>query len=396
MQDFTYVNKTEIHFGHDRIQSELRPVLERFGKRVLLTYGGGSIKKNGLYDQVKDLLGDFDIFELSGIAPNPKIDSVREGQKIAKAENVDVILAVGGGSVIDASKVIGSAKFYEGDPWDLVINPSLRKEIDQVPVVDILTLAATGTEMNYGSVISNPETNQKLGTYGPKSPAVSFEDPELTYSVSKWQTAAGAIDIMSHLFEQYFDNAANKDVQDGLKEGIMRADIKWADTALQEPENYDARANLMWASTMALNGIVGLGNENGWTVHPIEHEVSAYYDITHGVGLGILTPRWMQYVLSAETAPKFAQYGRNVWHLTGDDDMTVAKAAIQKTYDWIKSLDVPMTLPEVGIDSDEHFQAMAESAVKVGQLDKHAYVSLQPSDVVKIFEASMTTEGFEA
>ncbi|MBM7616810.1 alcohol dehydrogenase YqhD (iron-dependent ADH family) [Weissella uvarum] len=395
MQDFTFVNKTEVHFGQNRIDHELADVMARYGKRVLLTYGGGSIKKSGLYDRVMKQLADFDVIELDGIAPNPKIDSVRAGQKLAVDNDVDVILAVGGGSVIDASKMIASAKFYAGDPWDLVLKPSLRMDIDQLPIVDIVTLSATGTEMNYGSVISNPETNQKLGSKGPNSPAVSFLDPTLAYSVSKWQTAAGSIDIMSHLFEQYFDNAANKDVQDGVKEGIMRAVIKWAPIALAEPDNYDARANLMWGATMALNGITGVGNENVWTVHPIEHELSAYYDITHGVGLGILTPRWMNYVLSAETAPKFAQYGRNVWHLTGDDDMEVAKTAIQKTYDWIKDLGVPTTLPGVGIENDEHFDAMAQAAVDVNKLDQKAYVKLQPADVVKIYEASMTTDGFE-
>lgn len=175
--------------------------------------------------------------------------------------------------------------------------------------------------MNYNSVISNPDTHQKQGTRGPNSPAVSFLDPTFTYSVSQRQTAAGSTDIMSHLFEQYFDNAVNNDVQDGLREGVMRAVIKWAPVAIEEPDNYDARANLMWASTMALNELLRQGNKNCWTAHAIEHQLSAYYDITHGIGLGILTPRWMAYVLSDETAPNFAQYGRNVWHLEGDQWM---------------------------------------------------------------------------
>lgn len=395
MEDFTFVNKTEVRFGADRLDAELAPVMERFGKRILLTYGGGSIKKSGLYDRIMTALKDFEVFELDGIAPNPKIASVRDGQRLTKENDIDAILAVGGGSVIDASKLIASAHFYNEDPWDLVINPDIRQTIDQLPFVDILTLSATGTEMNNGSVISNPDTHQKLATFGPNTPAVSFLDPTLTYSVSKWQTAAGSIDIMSHLFEQYFDNATNNDVQDGLREGVMRAVIKWAPVALTDPKNYDARANLMWASTMGLNGLVGLGNQNDWTVHPIEHELSAYYDITHGVGLGILTPRWMSYILSETTVAKFAQYGRNVWHIVGDDDMAVAKQAIQQTYDWIKSLDVPMTLPGVDITSDEHFLAMADSAVEVGALDTDAYVKLQSEDVVKLFEASMTTDNFE-
>lgn len=392
MNNFKFQNKTAIRFGKDVIVSELHEAVAQFGQNVLLVYGGGSIKKSGLYDQVIKVLSDLNVIELSGIAPNPKIASVREGQKLVKTHDVDVVLAVGGGSVIDAAKVIASSKFYDADPWDLVKDSSKRFQIDQLPVVDILTLSATGTEMNVGSVISNPETNQKLGTGGPKSPAVSFLDPTLTFSVSKWQTAAGAIDIFSHLTEQYFDQTPN-DVTSGMMAGLYRAVIKNAPIALAHPNNYEARAALMWASTMALNGLVDVGNTNGWTVHPIEHELSAYYDITHGVGLGIMTPRWMQHSLSADTQPRFAQFGREVWGLTGDDE-TVAQGAIQATFDWIKSLDVPTTLPGVDISDATHFEAMAESAIKVGQLDQAAYVPLQAEDVVALFKAAMTDDGF--
>ncbi len=394
MENFQIQNQTDIRFGANRFQKELQTVLAQFGQRVLLVYGGGSIKKSGLYDQVMTALEDFDITELNGIAPNPKIDSVRRGQALVKENDIQVILAIGGGSVIDASKVIASSRYYEGDPWDLVKDASLRTDLDQLPVVDILTLAATGTEMNYGSVISNPDTHEKLGTVGPNRPAVSFEDPTLTYSVSAWQTAAGSIDIFSHLAEQYFDQATGTDVQDGMIEGIMRAVIKWAPVAIEEPNNYDARANLMWASTMALNGLVRTGKRNGWTVHPIEHELSAYYDITHGVGLGILTPRWMKFALNEQTEAKFARFGRQVWGLKGDDDQ-VAQAAIQATYDWVKSLGVPTTLPGVDINEETHFVPMASSAVKVGHLEQQAYVPMTSDDVVALYQASMTTDGFE-
>ncbi|KRM71192.1 iron-containing alcohol dehydrogenase [Lacticaseibacillus brantae] len=394
MEDFRFNNKTDIRFGRNRIEEELRPAVQQFGDRVLLVYGGQSIKRSGLYDQVKGLLNGLSVTELPGIAPNPKIDSVRDGQKLAKDNDVDVILAVGGGSVIDAAKVIASAKFYAGDPWDLVINASERTKLAQVPVVDILTLAATGTEMNYGSVISNPETHQKLGTYGPNSPAVSFLDPTLTYTVPANQTAAGSMDIMSHLLEQYFDAAGANDVSKGLIEGLMRAVIKWAPVALETPDDYDARANLMWGATMALNGIVRSGNQNGWTVHPLEHELSAYYDITHGVGLGILTPRWMEFALNADTEALFARYGRNVWDLRGDDDQMVANQAIEATYNWIENLGIPMTLPEVGIADEKNFVAMADSAVSVGRLDVVPYVKLNTGDVVSIYKASMQPLNF--
>lgn len=392
MNNFNFQNKTAIRFGKNVIDTELHDAVAQFGQRVLLVYGGGSIKRSGLYDRVRTSLAGLEVIELADIAPNPKIASVRAGQALVKEHDIDVILAVGGGSVIDAAKVIASSKFYDADPWDLVVDSSKRFAIAQLPVVDILTLSATGTEMNVGSVISNPETHQKLGTGGPNSPAVSFLDPTLTFSVSPWQTAAGAIDIFSHLTEQYFDQAAN-DVTSGIMAGLYRAVIKNAPLALANPDDYDARAALMWASTMALNGLVNVGNTNGWTVHPIEHELSAYYDITHGVGLGILTPRWMQRSLSAATQPRFAQFGREVWGLIGDDT-TVAQGAIQATFDWIKSLDVPTTLPGVGITDETHFDAMANSAVTVGHLDQAAYVTLQPQDVVALFQAAMTDDGF--
>ncbi|MDR0899386.1 MAG: iron-containing alcohol dehydrogenase [Lactobacillaceae bacterium] len=394
MYDFKYENETDIRFGSNHIDAELHDAVAQFGSNVLLTYGGGSIKKSGLYDRVVKTLDGLNVTELSGIEPNPKIESVREGQKLAKENDIDVILAVGGGSVIDASKVIGSAAFYEGDPWELVLDPSKRKKIGQLPLVDILTLSATGTENNYGSVISNMETNQKLGTMGPHRPSVSFLDPELTFSVSPWQTAAGSIDIFSHLTEQYFDQGKDADVTDGLIEGIYRAVIKWAPVALKEPKNYDARANLMWASTMALNGLARLGKQNGWTVHPIEHELSAYYDITHGVGLGILTPRWMKFILNDKNLPKFVRFARNVWGITEPDDRLAAQEAIQATYNWVKSLDVPTTLPGVGIDVDDNFVVMANSAVKVGHLE-NAFEPLTASDVEHLFRESMTVAGFE-
>ncbi len=398
MEDFSFQNKTAIRFGKDRIDKELHDAVAQFGHNVLLTYGGGSIKKSGLYNRVLAALSDLNVVELSGIAPNPKVTSIRDGQKLVKEHAVDVILSVGGGSVLDAAKVIASAKFYEGDPWDLigVAGTKRRYQIAQLPVVDILTLAATGSEMNNGSVISNAQLNMKLDSFGPQTPAVSFLDPQLTYSVSKWQTAAGSFDVFSHLAEQYFDRATANDVTSGIIEGMMRSVIKWAPVAVREPDNYDARANLMWGATMALNDFASLGNANDWTVHPIEHELSAYYDITHGVGLGILTPRWMKRALSTETQARFARYGREVWHLTGEDDLDVAQRAIQATYDWIKSLGIPMTLSGVHINDDTNFVKMAQNAVRVGQLDQNGgYVNLTVDDVVAIFVASMTTDGFE-
>lgn len=393
MKNFRFQNKTDICFGTGRLDVELHDAVSQFGSRVLFVYGGHSIKKSGLYDTVTGLLADLQLTELPGIEPNPKIDSIRAGQKLVKDQDIDVVLAVGGGSVIDAAKVIASAKFYEGDPWDLVKDRGVtRRKLQQLPVVDILTLAATGSEMNSGSVISNPVTHEKLGTVGPNTPAVSFLDPSLTFTVPARQTAAGSMDILSHLLEQYFDRSKNNDASKGMIEGLMRTVIKWAPIALKQPDNYDARANLMWSATMALNGIVSVANENGWTVHSLEHELSAYYDITHGVGLGILTPRWMSFILTkdATTAEMLAQFGRHVWDLEGDESYAVAQAAIDATFDWISRLGFPMTLPEVGIKDTQHFDAMATAAVANASLETRAYVPLSVEDVETIYQASMT------
>lgn len=392
MQDFKFHNPTDIRFGRNHIDAELHDAVAQFGNNVLFVYGGHSIKKSGLYDRVKGLLSDLNVVELGGVEPNPKLASVQAGQRLAKEHDIDVILAVGGGSVVDASKVIGSAKFYEGDPWDLVIkaNGADRNALPQVPVVDILTLSATGTEMNFGSVITNPETHEKYGTQGPNSPAVSFLDPELTETVPARQTAAGSIDIFSHLTEQYFDRDDANDASKGMIEGLMRAVIKWAPVAIADPTNYDARANLMWTATMALNGLVGAANKGGWTVHALEHELSAYYDITHGIGLGILTPRWMDWVLEDKsTVALFARFARNVWALSGDDDAQLAREAVQKTYDWIASLGAEMTLPEVGIKDDTYFEAMAANAVDHGKLIKRGYVPVTPADAQRIYRDSL-------
>ncbi|WP_283679179.1 iron-containing alcohol dehydrogenase [Lentilactobacillus sp. Marseille-Q4993] len=390
MENFRFHNATDIRFGTDHIDNELNDAVSKFGNNVLFVYGGQSIKKSGLYDRVLKLLAGKNIVELPGVEPNPKIESVREGQRLAKENDIDVILAVGGGSVIDASKVIGSARYYDGDPWDLVLDGQKRFEIDQLPLIDILTLSATESEMNVGSVITNPETHQKFGVGGPNSPAVSFLDPTLTYTVPARQTAAGSMDIFSHLCEQYFDRAENNDATKGMIEGLMKSVIKWAPVAIKEPENYDARANLMWTATMALNGIVGEGNVNDWTVHPLEHELSAFYDITHGVGLGILTPRWMHYCLRDQTTiPLFARFARNVWNIQEDDDTTAAGFALQSTREWITSLGFEMTLPEVGIEDEVHFDEMAKSAVKTGNLTKDAYVKLDEDAVKDIYRNSM-------
>ena len=385
MNNFRYHAYTDIRFGKGQVKC-LPEVLAPLGKKVLMVYGGGSIRKNGLYDKVKELLADFEVFELGGIAPNPRITSVREGVAICKREGIEVVLAVGGGSTIDASKVIAGGAHYDGDPWDLVVDGSKVGKV--LPIVTILTLAATGSEMNGNAVISNMETNEKLGTgCHDFIPQASICDPEYLYSLPANQTAAGTADIMSHIFEQYFQKENRAYISDRFAESLLKACIKYCPIALQEPNNYEARANLMWASTQALNSLISSGKGGAWTCHPIEHELSAYYDITHGVGLAIVTPRWMRYILSDATVDKFCEYGRNVWDITEKDAYKCANMAIDATEQFFKDCGIPMTLTEIGIDASK-IDIMAEDAIKYNDLDK-AYVALNKEDVASILRACL-------
>lgn len=383
MENFKFNAYTEMLFGKGEI-SKLPEVLKRHGKNVLLAYGGGSIKRNGIYDTIKTLLKDFNIVELDGIEPNPRIETVKRGVELCKENNIDVILAVGGGSTIDCSKVVGAAYYYEGDAWDIVKDPSKIGKV--LPIVTVLTMAATGSEMNKNAVISKMDTNEKLGTASWNMiPQTSILDPEYLYTLPSIQTAAGTADIMSHIFENYFSKTPDAFVQDKFSEGLLQTCIKYCPIALKEPKNYEARANLMWASSMALNGLCGSGKEGAWTCHPIEHELSAFYDITHGIGLAIVTPRWMRYILSDNTVDKFVDYAVNVWHLPASDDkFALANEAIDKTETFFKECGIPMTLTELKID-DSKFDEMSKGAVIRGGLS-HAYVPLKEEDVHKILE----------
>jgi alcohol dehydrogenase YqhD (iron-dependent ADH family) len=383
MKNFIFNAPTRMMFGKGQIE-RLPEVLRGYGNNVLLTYGGSSIKKNGIYDKIIRLLKDFNVTELLGIEPNPRITSVRKGVELCKKNKIDVVLAAGGGSTIDCSKIISAGAFYAGDAWDLVLDSSKVRRA--LPLVTVLTIAATGSEMNGGAVITNPETNEKLGTSSPLTlPRVSVCDPEYTYSLPALQTAAGTVDIMSHVFENYFKREEGAYVQDRFAEGILKTCIRYAPIALKSPTDYEARANLMWAGSMALNGLTGSGKPGPWSCHPIEHELSAFYDITHGVGLAILTPRWMRHILNPRTAEKFAEYAVNVWGLDANDDiMKLAGEAIDRTEQFFSSCGLPMSLSELGIDSSK-FRTMAENAVRVGKLAE-AYVPLTADDVEKILE----------
>lgn len=387
MRNFNYSITTTILFGKNKIEVII-PEIKKYGSRVLLCYGGGSIKKIGIYDKLLALFKENSVYfvELAGIKPNPRVSSVREGIALCREHKLDFILAVGGGSVIDASKAIAAGVPYEGDVWDFMIGKATV--VDPLPLASVLTLAATGSEMNGSAVISNDETQDKRPMGDPAlRPVFSVLDPEYTYSVNKWHSAAGTTDIMSHIFEAYFTPDSGVLVQDLMSEALMSVCIKYGRQVIDEPKNYEARANLMWAGTLAINGLISYGKIPGdWATHMIEHEVSAIYDLTHGAGLAILFPVWMDYVLDADNAWRFAQMARNVWGVKLADDMAAAKAGIGEVRKFFKSLDMPSTLKEVNIDGS-HISVMAEKATifgPVGSLKK-----LYSKDIEEILKRAL-------
>ena len=386
MNNFVYDIPVKVYFGENQL-GHLGEELSKFGKRVLLTYGGGSIKRSGLYDRVIEELhkANLEVFELSGIEPNPRIESVRKGVAICKEQGIDVLLAVGGGSTIDATKFMAAGACVEHDAWEFF--GANAKPIDEaLPIVTILTLSATGSEMDTAGVISNLETGDKLGRLAPALlPRVSFLDPTLTYSVSKYQTACGAADIMSHIMEVYFNTQEDLFMLDCFMEGMLKTVVKYAPIAVAEPENYEARANLMWTSSWAINGFINGGKRKAWSCHPMEHELSAVYDITHGLGLAILTPRWMEYCLDETTVDKYVQYGVNVFGIDAKlDKMEIAKRSIKLTEEFLfEKLGLQRTFTEVGIKRED-FAMMAKKACRYG--DIKGFKTLTPSDVEAIFE----------
>lgn len=385
MNNFDLYLNTHVFFGR-KAASNIPQNINGYGNRVLMVYGGGSIFKNGVYEEVTTILqnGGIKYIELGGIDPNPRIASVREGAKICKENNIDVVLAVGGGSTVDCAKAIAAAACYSGDAWDLVLDKS--KVTKALPIFVVLTVAATGSEMDCGAVISNPETKDKYDFDSPwMRPSCAFMDPTHTFTVPKKQTAAGTVDIMSHVLEAYFSRAQGF-MQDRIAEALLKTCIVNGNIALDNPTDYDARANLMWASSWAINGLTSCGKGQAWSVHQIEHMLSAYYDITHGVGLAILTPVWMEYVLDESSVDKFAEYAKNVWDVDDNDKWNAAREGIRKTRECFTSWGMPTKLSELDID-DSYFRDMAQKAAVRG-LDS-AYKPLFEGDIVNILKRSL-------
>ena len=387
MQDFIFNIPTKILFGKDQL-SKLPEEIKKYGSKILLVYGQSSIKKIGLYDQLINLFEEnsIEVFELPGIVPNPRIDKVREGIKIAKDNDIDFILAVGGGSTIDSAKLIAVGAKSESDPWDIVIGK--EKPSDGIALGSILTLAATGSEMNAGSVITNEETGQKLG-WGSEyaRPKFALINPEYTYSVNKYHTAAGTCDIISHTLENYFTLNDGAYLNDRFAEAILKTCIKYGPIAIKEPENYEARSNLIWANTWAINGLLNAGKSTSWSVHAIEHELSALRDITHGVGLAILTPYWLEYCLDDQRSEKIAEFGYNVFDLEETEDtMKDAKNAIESLREFFTSLGIPENLREEGF-TEEDLPIMAKNCVNNRtKAEINGFKHLEEEDILNIYK----------
>ena len=386
MNDFIFYNSTKVMFGRNQME-KLPGELLKCGKNVLMVYGGGSIKRNGLYEKLMKLMKDADInvVELAGVEPNPRHTTVNKGAAICIEHNIHAILAVGGGSTIDCAKGIAATALSETDDvWDLVTG---KVKIEKaLPIFVALTMAATGSEMDNGAVISNMKLTKKEPLVSPAlQPRVSFEDPINTFSVPAYQTACGSVDIMSHIFDvAYFSADEQMDMLTRLQEEVLKTVVKYAPVALVKPDDYEARANLMWAASWALNGFLYGGIAQATVCHMMEHELSAYYDITHGHGLAIITTQWLRYILDETTAPAIRRFGVRV---LGVDsvlcDMDGAEAAIEALEKFFfETLGLKKTLTELNI-TDEHFAEMAESSCHGGVM--HSLKDLMPKDVEAIY-----------
>ena len=355
LHDFTYYNPTKIYFGKDAMQN-LSAELANYGENILLLYGKSSIKKIGLYDEVVKILKtcDKNITELSGIKPNPAYSQVLEGARLVRENKIDLILAVGGGSVIDCAKAISVSAYAKGDPWQRYWIDFEEVDNEIVPVGTILTMTGTASEMNGGSVITNEEVTIKTGrVYGPEVyPKFSILNPEFTYSVPQKQMVSGVFDVMSHLMEQYF-SGDDDNTTDYVIEAVMKSLINSSRIAVKNPEDYEARSNIMWCATLGLNTVTGLSKTQDWEVHNIEHQLGAYTDCPHGLGLAVISMPYYRYIYK-DGIDKFVRFAENVWNVNTDGKTKdeIALEGLASLENFAKELGIPMTLRELGATED--------------------------------------------
>ncbi len=385
MNQFVYWNPVKWIFGKETV-TQLRDNVASFGENILLVYGGGSIKKSGLYDEVIEQLQGFNITELSGVEPNPRLSTVKRGAELCRANDVSFILAVGGGSVIDCTKAIAAAAKFDGDPWDFITRKAAVE--DALPFGTILTHAATASEMNSGSVITNWDTNEKLGWGSPHTfPKFSICDPKWTLTVPRDQTVYGIVDMMSHMLEQYFHNAEQTDVQDRLIEGTMKTLVEKAPALMNNLQDEKLRETVMFAGTLGLNGMLQMGYRGDWATHNIEHAVSAVYDIPHGGGLAILFPNWMKHNIDVKPE-RFKQLAVRVFDVEpeGKSDREIGLEGIEALRAFWTSIEAPSRLSDYDID-DSRLEEMAEKTLFNGPFGNFA--KLDREDVVAILHASL-------
>jgi len=384
LYDFTFYNPTRIHFGKDSL-SMLAGELGAFGQNVLLVYGRSSVKKTGLYDKIISILTDCGktVTELSGIKPNPTYRQVLAGAELVRNHKIDLILAVGGGSVIDCAKAISVSAYTDGDPWQKYWIEFQPLDSKVVPVGAVLTMVGTGSEMNAGSVITNEDVMIKEGRVFPSevNPKFSILNPEFTYSVPKIQMVSGIFDIMSHLCEQYF-SGEDDNTTDYLIEGLMKSLIRSARAAIRDPENYEARSNLMWCATMALNRITGLSKTQDWEVHGIEHQLGAYTDCPHGLGLAVISIPYYRYIYRYGMA-KFLRFATEVWGICpeGKTDDELALAGIDALEAFSREMGIPSTLRELGATKDM-LERIAYSVEEDG-----GYKKMTHEDILQVLKA---------
>lgn len=385
--NFTYCNPTKLYFGKDALEG-LNKELPKYGKNVLLVYGGGSIKKNGIYDKVISVLKENgkEVFEDAGVMPNPTADKLREGVARARAAKADLILAVGGGSVCDYSKAVSVSVYCDDDPWDKYFERFEDVTCKIVPVGCVLTMVGTGSEMNGGSVITNTEKKFKVGHVFDENayPKFSVLNPEFTFTVPRYQMLSGIYDIMSHILEQYF-SGEDDNTSDYLAEGLLRSLIHSAEIAAENPTDYEARSNIMWTATWALNTLIAKGKTEDWEVHMIGHAVSAYTNATHGMTLAAVSLPYYRHILSYGLE-KFARYAVNVWGVNaeGKTERAVAEEGLNRMENWMKKIGLVMNITELGATPE-----MLDGIVSATVINKSGYKVLTAEEVKEILTASL-------
>lgn len=386
--NFTYCNPTKLYFGKESIKG-LNKELPKYGKNVLLVYGGGSIKKSGIYDEVVKILKDNgkDIFEDAGVMPNPTVEKLNEGVDIARKSKTDFILAVGGGSVCDYAKAVSVSVNCKEDAWEkyYIRFEDVDKETKIIPIGCVLTMVGTGSEMNGGSVITNHSQKLKIGhVFGENVfPKFSILNPEYTFTLPKYQMVSGIYDIMSHILEQYF-SGTDDNTSDYIMEGLLKSLIHSAEIAIENPKDYEARSNIMWTATWALNTLVAKGKTQDWEVHMLGQSVGAHTDATHGMTLAAVSMPYYRYILPYGLA-KFKRYAINVWNVNGENksDKEIAEEGLAKMEAWMKKIGLVMNITELGAKEE-----MLDDMVKSSFIMEGGYKVLNKDEIKAILKAS--------